>query len=151
MGQDIAFADGTTMGYDGTDGNQPRGVQFIQNLVHEIGIWEKQSSMWFQAKSCSNVIDRNIFFNGPRAGINFNDGFGGNTTMKKNLLFNTCRESGDHGPFNSWDRQVFVTKVNENGTPSVIKEYDYHIQNFMIANYNSVNAIDNDDGSAYYK
>merc|ERR1712244_72420 len=25
------------------------------------------------------------------------------------------------------------------------------MQNFMIANYNSVNAIDNDDGSAYYK
>ena len=20
-----------------------------------------------------------------------------------------CRESGDHGPFNSWDRQLYVT------------------------------------------
>merc|ERR1712228_113939 len=139
------------MGYDGTKGNQPREIIFTQNFVHEIGIWEKQSSMWFQAKSCSNVINGNIFFNGPRAGINFNDGFGGNSTMRKNLLFNTCRESGDHGPFNSWDRQVYVTKVNKHGKASVIKEYDYHIQNFMIANYNSVNAIDNDDGSAFYK
>ena len=92
--ENITFSDGTHMGYDGTTGNQPRGTQFIQNFVHEIGIWEKQSSMWFQAKSCSNVLEGNIFFNGPRAGINFNDGFGGNSTITKNLLFNTCRESG---------------------------------------------------------
>mmetsp|Transcript_67792 Transcript_67792/g.107564 ORF Transcript_67792/g.107564 Transcript_67792/m.107564 type:complete len:816 (-) Transcript_67792:152-2599(-) len=147
--QNISFPDGTTMGYDGTDGNQPRGTRFIQNFVHEIGIWEKQSSMWFQAKSCSNVLEGNIFFNGPRAGINFNDGFGGNSTLTKNLLFNTCRESGDHGPFNSWDRQVYVTAVR-NGTPSVMKQYDHIFQNFMVANYNSQEAIDNDDGSCYY-
>eukprot|EP01084_Bolivina_argentea_P066970 122070_1 len=137
------------MGYDGTNGNQPRGINLIQNYVHEIGIWEKQSSMWFQAKSCSNVISNNIFFNGPRAGINFNDGFGGNSTIKKNLLFNTCRESGDHGNFNSWDRQVFVTKVR-NGTPSTIKQFDYIYNNFMIADYEAGFAIDNDDGSCYY-
>jgi len=147
--KDITFADGTSMGFDGTDGNQPRGVQFVQNLVHEIGIWEKQSSMWFQAKSCSNVLDSNIFYNGPRAGVNFNDGFGGNSTLKKNLLFNTCRESGDHGPFNSWDRQVYVTAVR-NGTASVIKEWDTITQNMMVANYNGQEGIDNDDGSAYY-
>jgi hypothetical protein len=28
-----------------------------------------------------------------------------------NLIFNTCRESGDHGPINSWDRQAFFTDV----------------------------------------
>ena len=43
------------------------------------------------------MLEGNIFFNGPRAGINFNDGFGGNSTIRKNLVFNTCRESGDHG------------------------------------------------------
>ena len=41
----------TTMGYDGTDGNQPRGLVISSNLVHEIGIWEKQSSFYFQSKS----------------------------------------------------------------------------------------------------
>eukprot|EP01084_Bolivina_argentea_P031089 57564_1 len=56
--QNISFPDGTTMGSDGTDGNQPRGVQFTSNFVHEIGIWEKQSSMWFQAKSCNNVLEK---------------------------------------------------------------------------------------------
>jgi hypothetical protein len=31
-----------------------------------------QSSMWFQAKTAQTNITNNIFFNGPRAGINFN-------------------------------------------------------------------------------
>jgi hypothetical protein len=37
------------------------------------------------------------------------------------------------------------------GLPSPDKEWDYIFQNFMIANYDSILAIDNDDGSAYYK
>ena len=138
------------MGWDGTDGNQPRFSNILYNFAHELGIWEKQSSFYFQAKSCQNLIMRNIVFNGPRAGINFNDGFGGSSNVSENFLFNTCRESGDHGPFNSWDRQVFVTKVR-NGTASPEKAYDYIESNFLIANYHSLLAIDNDDGSNYYK
>ncbi len=138
------------MGWDGTDGNQPRFSNISYNFAHELGIWEKQSSFYTQAKSCQNVISNNIFFNGPRAGINFNDGFGGASTVIQNLLFNPCRESGSHGPFNSWDRQVYVTTVRD-GTPSPEKDWDYIIGNFMIANYDSVVGVDNDDGSAYYK
>ena len=138
------------MGWDGTGGNQPRFNQILYNFVHELGMFEKQSSFYFQAKSCQTTLKGNIFFNGPRAGINFNDGFGGGSNLTENLVLNTCRESGDHGPFNSWDRQVYVTKVR-NGTASTIKEWDHIFQNFMIANYNSQEAIDNDDGSAYYQ
>ena len=35
-------------GPDGTGGNQPRGTRVVGNLAREIGIWQKQSSMWFQ-------------------------------------------------------------------------------------------------------
>ena len=139
------------MGPDGTDGNQPRFNNILYNFVHELGIWEKQSSFYFQSKSCQNLLQGNIFFNGPRAGINFNDGFGGGSNLTENILFNTCRESGDHGPFNSWDRQVYVTKLIDGKTPSPVKLYDYISRNFMIANYNSQEAIDNDDGSCYYE
>ncbi len=59
-----------------------------------------------------------MFFNGPRAGINFNDGFGGGDDLNANIVFSACRESGDHGPFNSWDRQPYLTAVND-GTPSM--------------------------------
>ena len=143
-------ADIDGMGWDGTDGNQPRMSNILYNFAHELGIWEKQSSFYFQAKSCQNMIKGNIFFNGPRAGINFNDGFGGQSNVTENLLFNSCRESGDHGPFNSWDRQVFVTKVRD-GTPQPDKDWDYITNNFMVGNYDSILAIDNDDGSNYYQ
>merc|ERR1712025_750200 len=101
----------------------------------------------YQAKSCQNVITGNIFYNGPRAGINFNDGFGGGSEMAYNLMFNTCRESGDHGPFNSWDRQVYVTDIDQR--PGVPQYNDIH-NNMMVANYNGQEGVDNDDGSAYY-
>ena len=52
-------------GYDGTKGEQPRFTRVVDNLVHELGIWEKQSSLYFQAKSCSNEVSGNIFYNGP--------------------------------------------------------------------------------------
>ena len=96
----------TTMDGDGTAGEQPRRTTISNNVAHELGVFQLQSSMWFQAKCAETTITNNIFYNGPRAGINFNDGFGGKNVVEKNLIFNQCRHSGDHGPMNSWDRQV---------------------------------------------
>merc|ERR1711907_664492 len=76
-------------------------------------------------------------------------GFGGGSLVEGNLMFNTVMESGDHGPFNSWDRQVFVTDVKD-GTPSVDKAYDEIRGNYFIGNWYGQEAIDNDDGSCYY-
>ena len=45
---------------------------------------------------------------------------------------------------------MYVTTVR-NGTPSTIKAYDEIRQNFIIANYNSNEAVDNDDGSCFYQ
>lgn len=41
-------------------------------------------------------------FNGPRAGICFNDGYGGGDIVEGNLVFNMVRETGDHGSFNRY-------------------------------------------------
>lgn len=38
------------VGPDGRNGEQPRGTRVVSNLVRELGIWQKQSSMWFQAR-----------------------------------------------------------------------------------------------------
>ena len=40
--------------------------------------------------------------------------------------------------------------LNNTGEGSVVKAYDTISRNFMIANYDSQEAIDNDDGSCYY-
>lgn len=49
----------------------------LSNTVREVGLYEKQSSFYVQAKTAESIISGNVFFNGPRAGINANDGFGG--------------------------------------------------------------------------
>ena len=46
------------------------GGQVVGNLVREIGLWQKQSSMWFQAVTAQTHLAGNVHFNGPRAGLN---------------------------------------------------------------------------------
>ena len=41
--------------------------------------------------SCQTHLEGNVFFSGPRAGMNFNDGFGGGNNVESNLLFNFVR------------------------------------------------------------
>eukprot|EP00434_Breviolum_minutum_P016993 symbB.v1.2.014992.t1/scaffold1092.1/size138572/3 len=137
-------------GIDGTDGEHPVRTTVQNCSAREIGLYEKQSSFFVQAKTAESRILSNVFFNGPRAGINMNDGFGGGDEIAYNLVFSTCRESGDHGPFNSWDRQPFLTTVRT-GEPSMIMQWRRIHHNFFIDNYSPQEGVDNDDGSSYYK
>ena len=136
------------MGFDATAGNQPRGSIVALNYAHEIGLWTKQNSFVFQSESFNNTYTANIAFNGPRAGINFDDGMGGGSSITHNVLANFCRESSDHGPFNSWNRQVYIWDTASG--PTTMKLNDTIAYNFILANYHSSMAIDNDDGSAYF-
>jgi len=149
-GESAVAAWGYTNGIDGTDGNQPIGIQFLYNFIREIGLYQKQSSGWFQAKSAKNILMGNIIFNGPRALINFNDGFGGGSTITQNLLFNANRETSDQGPFNSWDRLPYLTTIGDGTNPSLNPAFNEIDHNFFICNYGSNMCIDNDDGSSYY-
>ena len=56
----------------------------------------------------------------------------------------------DAGPFNSWDRQPFLTTVLD-GSPSTRMAWRTIHHNFFIDNYSPQENVDNDDGSAYYK
>ena len=102
IGNTAMGAWGITDYWNGTDLNVPQYTNILYNLCHEIGHYEKQSACWFQAKTTLSNLVGNIFFNVPRAAINFNDGFGGGNNVEQCLVFNTCRESTDHGPINSW-------------------------------------------------
>eukprot|EP01065_Artemidia_motanka_P030302 TRINITY_DN3630_c3_g1_i1.p1 TRINITY_DN3630_c3_g1~~TRINITY_DN3630_c3_g1_i1.p1 ORF type:complete len:967 (+),score=267.54 TRINITY_DN3630_c3_g1_i1:85-2901(+) len=140
------------IGPDGRGGDQPRGTQVLGNIAHDVGIWEKQSSMWFQAVTAQTQMHGNVFYNGPRAGINFNDGFGGGDDVSGNLVMNACRESSDHGPYNSWDRMPYITELRYGaGRPSVVPADRELHHNFFLGTYNSLSTIDTDDGSCYLK
>ena len=67
--------------------------------------------------------------------------------MVGNLILNAVRESGDHGPFNSWDRVPYITTLR-NGSASIIPAWNHINNNFIIGTYFSSQAIDNDDGKS---
>ena len=63
------------------------------------------------------------------------------------------RETGDHGPYNSWDRQPYLTRsghadgYNESGkhgavNASILKAHDIITKNFIINGYNGAWTID---------
>ena len=60
------------VGVDGTGGAQPRGTEVRDNVVREIGRNERQSSAWGEFKACASHVHGNVFFNMPRAAVNFN-------------------------------------------------------------------------------
>ena len=147
----VRLPEGIKMGPDARSGEQPHGTSIRGNLGREIGLWQKQSSLFFQAVAANSTVDANVFFNGPRAAINFNDAAFGGDVISRNLFANTCRESSDHGPWNSWDRVPYITH-NRNGAggrPSIVPRTRQVHHNFWIGNYNSQEAMDTDDGSAY--
>ena len=54
-------------GPDARGGEQPRGTRVLNNLFREMGIYQKQASAYFHAKSGLTEIAGNVVFNGPRA------------------------------------------------------------------------------------
>ena len=73
-GRTDELSDGGIHGWDATAGDIPQGTTIVGNIMRETGIWEKQSSCFFQAKTAGSTLLRNLCFNLPRAGFNFNDG-----------------------------------------------------------------------------
>eukprot|EP00656_Telonema_subtile_P039161 TRINITY_DN4429_c0_g1_i1.p1 TRINITY_DN4429_c0_g1~~TRINITY_DN4429_c0_g1_i1.p1 ORF type:complete len:518 (+),score=96.96 TRINITY_DN4429_c0_g1_i1:1085-2638(+) len=149
---------GSTDGINGTRRTYPDGNIIRSNHMHEIGIYGKQTSCYFQAIGANTVFENNLCYNGPRAGINWNDGFVGGSNVSGNLVFNMVRETGDHGPYNSWDRQPYLTlsgaidgfsEASKWNIPnaSFLKAPDTITKNFLINGYNGVWSIDHDDGS----
>lgn len=119
-------------GPDGRGGEQPWRTVISRNVAREIGVWQKQSSFLFQAVSYATHVKDNVHFNGPRAGINFNDGFAGGDVLEGNLLANCVRESGDHGPFNSWDRVPYITDF-DGRRATVIPRFRQIRDNFVLS------------------
>ena len=121
-----------------------------------------QTSCYMQALTARSTVSSNVCYNGPRAGLNYNDGFFGGYDVSHNLLFNHVRETADHGPFNSWDRQPYLTdngvrdgfppraKPPGLGHASLIARQSHVHHNFIINGYSGVWAIDHDDGSQRY-
>ena len=59
----VKLANAPEAGVDGTDGEHPRYTTVVGNVAREVGLYEKQSSFFVQAKTAQSNITGNVFFN----------------------------------------------------------------------------------------
>lgn len=62
VGESGIVSVGTTNRIDGTGGDQPRGNQILRNLVHEVGIFGKQTAGYVQAMTAQTTLKSNVMF-----------------------------------------------------------------------------------------
>jgi len=87
--------------------NFPANCKVFDNLIFNTGLIEKQSA-GIQLSMCQSIIvSHNTIYDVPRAGINISEGTWGGHIIEYNDVFNTVKESGDHGSFNSWGRDRY--------------------------------------------
>ena len=53
------------------------------------------------------TVSHNSIYDTPRAGINISEGTWGGHILEFNDIFDTVKETGDHGSFNSWGRDRY--------------------------------------------
>ncbi len=87
--------------------NYPSNCVVQDNLIHKIGLFEKQITGIELSMSQSIIISHNSIYDTPRAGINVSEGTWGGHIIEYNDIFDTVKETGDHGSFNSWGRDRF--------------------------------------------
>ena len=148
---------GSTDLFNGTRGSYPAYNLIERNHMHEIGIFGKQTSGYFKGIARANIVKENVIYNGPRAGVNFNDGFAGGEVLEGNLVFNMVRETSDHGTFNSWDRQPWLySKTDQPGGELALSPGTHQLRaNFIfntnfLGQSNGMYCFDHDDGSSQY-
>lgn len=87
--------------------NYPANCMVSDNLIHTIGLFEKQIT-GVELSMCKSItVSHNSIYDVPRAGINVSEGTWGGHVIEYNDVFETVKETGDHGSFNSWGRDRF--------------------------------------------
>ncbi len=87
--------------------NYPAECTVFDNLMYNLGQAEIQSAGVELSMCQSIIVSHNTIYDVPRAGINVSEGTWGGHIIEYNDVFNTVKESGDHGSFNSWGRDRY--------------------------------------------
>lgn len=142
----------------------PADCLIADNLITVTGELEKQTAGILLSLTRDNTISHNTIYKLPRAGICLNDGSWGGHIIEYNDVYDTVRETADHGPFNSWGKDRYWLWDNHKGYDDVnrnAKQYALidamkptHIRHNRFAHpLQSTHSwgIDLDDGSTNYK
>lgn len=84
--------------------NYPADCLVDQCLIHETGQVEKQTAPIQISMAAQITVRHCSLYDVPRAGINIGDGCWGGHVIEFCDIFDTVKETGDHGSFNSWGR-----------------------------------------------
>jgi hypothetical protein len=87
--------------------NYPADCLVDDCLIHDIGIVEKQATGVQVSMAARITIRHCSIYDVGRAGINFSEGTFGGHIIEFCDVFDTVRETHDHGSFNSWGRDRF--------------------------------------------
>ncbi len=141
--------------------NYPAGCLIHNNLMHRFGLVGKQVAGVFISMSQDVTVSRNTIYRCPRAAICINDGCWGGHIIEFNDAFNTVRESGDHGPFNSWGRdRWWKTSYNHGRDIEILAKERSRLDNYKTTHIRNNRfahpgghswGIDLDDGSSNYR
>ena len=139
--------------------NYPADCKVYDNLMFNLGTVEKQSA-GVELSMCQSItVSHNTIYDVPRAGINVSEGTWGGHVIEFNDVFNTVKESGDHGSFNSWGRDRYWHPDKKVLDSIVENNYDLALADVVkpiILRNNRMRCdhgwdIDLDDGSSNYQ
>src|SRR6266849_304554 len=88
-------------------GNYPAECLLEDSLIERTGRVEKQTSPVEISMSQDITVRHCSIYDAPRAGINISEGTWGGHVIEFNDVFDTVKETGDHGSFNSWVRDRY--------------------------------------------
>lgn len=131
----------------------PQGIVIENNFMKNFGVFEKQTSGVNISMSSKVTVRHNRMTICPRAAINICEGTWGGHEIAYNDADSCTRETGDHGPFNSWGRDRFWNTNNATKEIAALDAMDItriHNNRFKSVNKDGWPAIDLDDGSSYY-
>jgi len=77
------------------------------SLIERTGRVEKQTAPVEISMAKDITIRHNSIYDVPRAGINMSEGTWGGHVIEYNDIFDTVKETGDHGSFNAWGRDRY--------------------------------------------
>ena len=138
----------------------PKQCRISNNLMDRFGIIGKQVAGVMISMAEEITVSHNTIYQCPRAAICINDGCWGGHVIEYNDAFDTVRESGDHGPFNSWGRdRWWKTSYNGGRDLETFAKARSKLDNYKVTQirYNRFShpgghswGIDLDDGSSNY-
>lgn len=140
--------------------NYPRDIQISNGSFYNLGMEDKQSAGVCISLALRVTVDRCTLHHLPRAAVNICENAFGGHIISNCDLFDCVRETGDHGPFNSWGRDRFwtVSDASDHTGKDGLKKKPYALADMLEPNVIRHNrvvgsrgfGIDLDDGSSNY-